>query len=108
MKWKAWLAGVLGVWILLTAFLGFGHIVILVSNLVAGFVLMLIGFSMVKTKPWQGWAIGLLSFWLYVAAFLLELHVGSNLLANNLTVGLIVAIAGFSALGEKDVNHASG
>ena len=43
MKRYAWLAGVLGVWILLTALLGFGHVVILVSNLIAGFILMLAG-----------------------------------------------------------------
>lgn len=108
MKRQAWLAGVLGVWILLTAFLGFGHVAILVSNLIAGFILMLAGFSMIKVKPWQGWTIGLLGFWLYVAAFLLDLHIGADLLANNLTVGLVVAIAGFAALGGNEVNPMPG
>lgn len=108
MKRHAWLASVLGVWILLTAFLRFGHVVILVSNLIAGFLLMLVGFAMIKAKPWQGWTIGLLGFWLYVAAFLIDLHVGVDLLVNNLIVGLAVAIAGFAALDGKKVNHAPG
>lgn len=107
MKKHAWLIGFLGVWILLTAFLGFGHVVILVSNLIAGFFLMLVGFARVNDKPWQGWTVGLLGFWLYVAAFLLDLHVGADLLANNLTVGLVTAVAGFAMLDRKRVNHAT-
>jgi hypothetical protein len=101
MKKQAWLAVVLGAWILLSGFLGFGHIVILVSNLIAGAILMIAGVSMFKVKSWQGWTLFLFGFWLYVAAFLTDLHLGTDLWINNLIVGLVAMLAGFAAVGGK-------
>ncbi|MEX2400508.1 MAG: hypothetical protein WD423_07025 [Rhodothermales bacterium] len=93
----AWLNGILGIWVAATPFFGFDHVVVLASNLVVGAFALLSGFAINTIKPWQGWTLALLGFFLYLTAFFFELHIGSNLWWNNITVGGLIAIAGFAA-----------
>jgi hypothetical protein len=94
---NVWLNGILGIWVAVTPFFGFDHVVILVSNLVVGAFALLSGFAINTIKPWPGWTLALLGFWLYVAGFLFQLHIGANVWWNNIAVGVLIAIAGFAA-----------
>ncbi|MFW6147105.1 MAG: SPW repeat domain-containing protein [Thermodesulfobacteriota bacterium] len=51
------------------------------------------------SKLWQAWAIGILGIWLFIAAFLSFPAMGN--LWNNLIVGIITAIAGFTIIKQK-------
>jgi hypothetical protein len=48
---------------------------------------------------WQAWTIGILGVWLFIAAFLN--FAASGNLWNNLIVGIIVGIAGFTMIKAK-------
>jgi len=100
MKWKGWTIGILGLWLALTGFLGLGQVGNLWDDLIVGTVVAIVGFWMTGDKSWQGWVAGLLGLWMLVAAFIPDLVAGAGLTWNNLVVGLVIAAAGFAALGD--------
>ena len=51
------------------------------------------------SKMWQAWTNGILGVWLFIAAFLPFSATGN--LWDNLIVGVIVGIAGFTMIKEK-------
>lgn len=51
------------------------------------------------SKMWQAWTIGIFGVWLFIAAFLPLCAMGN--LWNNLIVGVITGIAGFTMIQEK-------
>jgi uncharacterized membrane protein YccC len=99
MTWKAWTTGILGLWLLVAAFLNLGRTGNLWNDLAVGIIVAVVGFWMVREKPWQGWVAGLLGLWTIIAAFIPGLLTGSGLLWNNVIVGAVIALAGFAALG---------
>lgn len=105
MKTKGWIIAILGVWVLLTPFAGFGHRAILWNDLLVGAVLAVTGFTLVKSAAWQGWTAGVLGLWLIVAAFIYGLHVEAGLLWNNVLVGAVTAIAGFATIGRREATR---
>jgi len=98
-NWKAWTIGILGLWLALTAFLGLSQVGNLWDDLIVGTVVAVVGFLIKGDKSWQGWLAGLLGLWMIVAAFIPDLVTGAGLTWNNLVVGLLIASAGFAALG---------
>jgi SPW repeat-containing protein len=87
------------VWLALTPFLGLGQAGNLWDDLIVGTVVAIVGFWMKGDRSWQGWLAGLLGLWMIVAAFIPDLVAGAGLTWNNLVVGLVIAAAGFAALG---------
>lgn len=99
MKGKGWTIGILGLWLALTGFLGLSQVGNLWDNLIVGTVVAVVGFAIVGERPWQGWLSGLLGLWMIVAAFVPTLVTGAGVMWNNALVGLVIAAAGFAALG---------
>lgn len=99
--WQAWTSALLGIWLIIAAFLKLGDAFVLWDNLIVGILVAIAGFAMIKVKSWQGWTAGILGLWLIVAAFIPSLRVYSFNLWNDLIVGILVAIAGFAAMGGQ-------
>ncbi|OQX87183.1 hypothetical protein B6D60_04505 [candidate division KSB1 bacterium 4484_87] len=74
--WQAWVNGILGIWLIIAAFL-------------------------IGKKAWQGWTAVIFGIWLVIAAFIPSLQAHTGNLWNDLIVGIIIAIAGFGALGKN-------
>lgn len=108
MTWKGWTNGVLGLWLLLAAFLGMGPKGNFWNDLIVGIIVAIVGFGMVQGKPWQGWTAGIFGLWLIVAAFIPGFLSSAGLIWNNIIVGLIVAIAGFAALKSEKIDSMTG
>ncbi|MGK7370152.1 MAG: SPW repeat domain-containing protein [Candidatus Halalkalibacterium sp. M3_1C_030] len=101
MKTKSWIIGIVGLWILASAFLNVSHEFILWSNLIAGALVSGFGFALVPEKPGLGWTAGILGLWLIVTAFIPGLHEGMGLLWNGIIAGIIVTYDGFYALSTS-------
>ncbi len=106
MSWKGWVALILGIWLVVAAFIpgmvGIGN---LVNDLVVGIVIAVVGFMMIPSgSAWQGWLIGLIGgVWMIIAAFIPTIT-GSYTanLWNDLVVGILVVI--FSLFERKRKN----
>jgi hypothetical protein len=97
--WQAWTNGILGLWLIIAAFLGFDSTVNLWNDLLVGIIVAVIGYTFVKQKPWQAWVCLVVGVWLIIAAFIPSLVSGQGYLWNDLISGVIIAIGGFGALG---------
>lgn len=99
--WQAWVNGILGIWLVIAAFLNFAPTGNMWDNLIVGIIVGILGFTMVKVKPWQGWLAGIVGIWLIIAAFIPGLQAHTGNLWNDLISGILVIIAGFGALGKS-------
>lgn len=97
--WQGWVNGILGLWLIVAAFLNFSPKGNLWDNLIVGIIVAVLGFWIVKPKPWQGWLAGIVGILLIIAAFIPSLQVHSANLWVDLIAGILVAIAGFGAIG---------
>ena len=99
--WQAWVNGILGIWLIIAAFLNFSTTGNLWDNLIVGAIVAIVGFLMIGKKAWQGWTAVIFGIWLVIAAFIPSLQAHTGNLWNDLIVGIIIAIAGFGALGKN-------
>lgn len=98
---NAWINGILGTWIFVAGFLNFSATGNMWDNLIVGIIVAILGFLMIKPKPWQGWVAGIMGVWLIIAAFIPTLQTGSGNMWNEVISGVIIAIAGYGAIGGK-------
>ncbi len=71
--------------------------------IIIGLIVAIVGFWMISdNKKWQGWLGGLAGVWLFISAFIPSLLTGAGALWNSVIVGIIIAIAGFAALGKSE------
>jgi hypothetical protein len=105
MTGKAWIIGILGLWLIVASFLTLGQAGNLWNDLTVGVILAVLAFSMTRDRPGQGWIAGVLGLWTIVAAFIPGLHHGAGLFWNNIPVGVVVALAGFTALAGAAQRH---
>ncbi len=98
--WKGWVNGILGLWLIIAAFLKFSATAVLWDNLIVGIIVGIIGILMIKEKPWQGWLGTIVGILLIIAAFIKSLQTGAGYLWTDLILGVLAAIAGFGALGK--------
>jgi len=98
--WQAYVDGILGLWLIVAAFLNFSAVGNLWDNLIVGVLVAIAGFLMISKKSWQGWTAAVLGIWLVVAAFIPSLQAHTGNLWNDLIVGVIVAVVGFTAIGK--------
>lgn len=101
MSGTRWTTVILGLWILLTAFLGLGHQGFLWSDLLTGLVVAGLGVPLARESTWEGWIVGLLGAWMVVAAFLPDLHVASGVYWNNILAGGLITLVGLIPAGES-------
>ena len=105
--WKGWTNGLLGTWLIIAAFIKFNATGAMWDNLIVGLIVTIVGFMMIKEKPWQGWLGGLSGLALFFAAFVKTLQTGAGYMWTVLILGLLIAIAGYGALGKNNENTAT-
>ena len=96
--WQAWTNGILGIWVVIAAFLNFTPSMNVWNDLVIGIVVAYVGYTIVKVKSWQGWLGVIMGLWLVVSVFFPTLLSGAGYLWNDLLSGILIMIAGFGAL----------
>jgi len=102
--WQAWTNAILGMWLVVAAFLSFSATGNLWDNLIVGVIAAIAGFAMIKEKSWQGWLAGIMGIWLIIAAFIPVLQISTGYLWNDLLSGVLLIIAGFGAM-ENTSSH---
>ena len=102
-SWKAWTIGVLGVWLIIAAFLKFNSEANLWNNLLVGLIVASIGYTIIKQKVWQSWTSMVMGVWMFIAAFSPYLTVDNGYIYNDIISGIIIAFAGFGALGKLEI-----
>ena len=100
--WQAWTNGILGIWLVIAAFLPMSASANLWDNLIVGVLAGIAGITMIKEKSWQGWLASIMGLWLIIAAFIpaLQMHTGN--LWNDSIGGVLIMIAGFGALNSSE------
>ncbi|HKJ31805.1 MAG TPA: hypothetical protein VKA34_08250 [Balneolales bacterium] len=101
MKANSWIIGIIGLWLIVSALIGFTPLFILWSNIISGAIIAIAGFTFIKNKPEFGWIAGILGIWIFISAFIPGLHTAPGLLWNGILAGAIVAIDGFFSLGGE-------
>lgn len=93
---NAWIVGVLGLWMILTPFLGFGPLGYAWNDWAVGVITTLVGFSL--PVGGQRWVAVVFGIWLFISGFIGGLLATPGVWWNNIIVGVLFAIAGFAAL----------
>ncbi len=101
MKNLAWIVGILGLWLIVAAFLGFGENAAMWNNLLVGIVVAIVGYNMLENLQWQNWVSMIVGIWLIISAFIPDLRVGDAFMWNAVITGILVAISGFGLIAEK-------
>lgn len=101
-SWQAWTIAILGLWLILAAFLKFNSTANLWNNLLVGLIVGIIGSLIIKQKKWQSWVSIILGIWMIIAAFIPLLKADQGYLWNDVISGTIIAIGGFGALGKSE------
>ena len=100
--WKGWANGILGLWLIIAAFLKFSATGAMWDNLIVGLIVTIVGMVMIKEKPWQGWLGTISGLLLFIAAFIKSLQTGAGYMWTVLILGILIAIAGFGALQKTE------
>ena len=88
--------GLFGVWLIVAAIWRFVPVEEIWSDLVAGIVTAILGFSFTGAYPGNGWVCGIAGLWVIASAFIAGLHAGRGILINNIITGLVLIVAGFT------------
>lgn len=99
MSTRRWITALIGLWIVLSAFLGFGARGYAWSDLLAGVIAFGAGIALVKEWAWEGWTVVILGAWMVVATFIPGLHAGGAMHVNNIAVGIAISLVGLTAGG---------
>ncbi len=94
--WQGWISGILGLWLLVSAFTVAGNKTgDLTNDLILGIVFLILGiWAGIIHKSWQSWVVAVIGTWMVIAGLWFPASYGGNL-ANDLIMGAVVAIAGF-------------
>lgn len=99
---------ILGLWLVVSAFVGLGPQGLLWSDLVSGILIAIFGFTAARESTGSGVVAGILGLWAIVCAFIPGLRTGGAMVWNNVIVGAIVFIAGLTIHGQSTRPHAVG
>jgi len=99
--WQAWTNVILGVWLVIAAFIPMSTTANLWDNLIVGIIVAVAGFAMAKVKAWQGWLAGIIGIWLVIAAFIPALLTHTGNMWNALIAGILLLVAGYGALKKE-------
>ena len=95
----AWVIVLLGLWLMVAGSVIKAANWNLFDNLIVGLIVAFLGMLLGKVKELYGWSSYVFGVWMIITAFIPNFQVGSGHLWNNVIVGMLIAIAGFSALG---------
>ena len=95
----AWVIVLLGLWLMVAGSVIKAANWNLFDNLIVGLAVAFFGMLLGKVKEWHGCLSCVFGVWMIIAGFIPNFQVGSAHLWNNVIVGILIAIAGFSALG---------
>jgi hypothetical protein len=101
MKAKRWTLGLLGIWLIVAAFLGFGTTAHLWNDVIVGALVALV--SLTGERGAWAWLAGIAGIWMIVAGFIPAFLAGAGLIWNNLIVGALIGVAGL-ALGSQQAS----
>jgi len=100
--WAAWLNGILGIWLVIAAFIKSNPTFGLWNNLIVGVLVAIFALVYVGRSRWQGWLSLIFGAWMIVSALIPQLRSGNAYLWNDLIAGIIIVISGvFAAAGRK-------
>ena len=103
MAWKGWTVGLLGILQLILAFVKMSAKAFMWDYIIVGLIAAVVAFWLIPdNKKWQGWVGGLTGIWMLISAFISSLTTGAGAMWNNVIIGLLLAIAGFAALGKTE------
>ena len=97
--WQACINAIIGLWLIVAAFMGFGPTANLWDNLLVGFTVLSVSFAAIKNKPWQSWLALVLAAWMIASAFVPTLVGGAGYIYNDFISGIIIAVTGFASFG---------
>jgi hypothetical protein len=102
-KYKAiaWAIGLLGLWLMVAGSLVKAANGNFCNNLIAGLIVAFLGMSLGKVKELNGWLSYPFGVWMIIAACIPRFLVGSGHVWNDVIVGVLIATAGFTALGGQ-------
>ena len=95
----AWVIVLLGLWLMVAGSVIKAANWNLFDNLIVGLAVAFFGMLLGKVKEWHGWLCCVFGAWMILTALIPNFQVGSAHLWNNVIFGILIAIAGFSALG---------
>jgi len=91
----------LGVWLILAGFIVKAANANRFDDLIVGLAVVFFGMLLSRVREVRGWLNYLFGVWMIIAAFIPAFLVGTGHVWNNVIVGILMAAAGFSALGGK-------
>lgn len=100
-KVTAWILGLFGLWLIVAGF------IVKVANanrfdgLTVGLAVVFLGMLLNKVREVHGWMSCLFGAWMMITASIPNFQVGSAHLWNNVILAMLIATAGFTALGGK-------
>jgi len=94
--WQGWINGILGVWLIVAAFVITGsHTGNQINGVIAGIVFLVLGlWAAIRRKIWNDWLVAIVGIWMFVAGFWFPFSYWGNLV-NDLLAGVVVAIVSF-------------
>lgn len=92
--WQAWISGILGLWLIVSAFIVAGSkTACLINSLTTGVLLIILGiWTALRYKYWQSWVVALAGAWMIAAGLLFPANYSGSL-ASNIVAGVVVIIA---------------
>jgi uncharacterized membrane protein YqaE (UPF0057 family) len=97
---NAWIVGLLGIWMAISPFFSMTLTGNAWNDGVVGVIVAVLGFSMASSHAWQRTLAGVVGLWLLASAFPPGLRLGSGMMTNDIIMGVLLIIAGFSATGR--------
>ena len=94
--WQRWINGVLGLWLIVAAFVIAGSKTgNMINGMIIGIVLLVLGiWATIRGKSWNDWLVTFIGLWIFIAAFWIPSSYWGNVV-NNIAGGVVVAIASF-------------
>lgn len=107
MKFKGLTEIILGLWLLVSAFLGFSPDGSAWNYFIVGIAVVCTSFYLIHGKPQQSWVAGILGFWLIIFAYAPFLESGISIYLNNIIVGLLITVTGSSIISSGKEAYSS-
>jgi hypothetical protein len=94
--WQGWINGILGLWLIVAAFVITGSQTgNQVNGIIVGIVLWVLGlWAAIRRKSWHDWLVTFIGLWIFIAAFWFPSSHWGNVV-NDLAAGVVVAIVSF-------------
>ncbi|MGC8716974.1 MAG: SPW repeat domain-containing protein [bacterium] len=96
--WAAWVNGILGIWLIIAAFIRSNPTFGLWDNLIVGILVAVFALLYIGRSRWQGWLSLIFGLWIIISGLIPQLRSGNAYLWSNLIAGILIATGGFVAV----------